>query len=410
MDISILCLVYNHEKYIRKALEGFLMQQGKFDYEILIYDDASSDGTVEILKEYKRKYPNRITLVLQKENQYSKGIKGLKLFQKYLYPLAKGKYMAFCEGDDFWIYDKKLQKQYVFMEENPNISLCCHNALIYQKESDTLKLNVQAHPSGYIEDRDVINATKGWYPTASILFRSDYIREQPDFCIPTGDEVLRSYMACRGDLYYMNRAWCVYREFSDGGWNTRYFQNKELAKRHFRDIVEYLKAFNVYSKGRFEKYYKQRLFLGIDKYKDAHYGRECSVEALRSCLNDLKNPSEPKVNAVLEEYYLLNAIKCKDYYKVTIEEQFSGEDEIYIYGAGIEAIKALIELDKYGLAPRGFIISDERNSPTELLGNPVIGLEEFKFDKSKRIWLCLINGRQDVIVTLRNKERCQIVV
>ena len=107
---------------------------------------------------------------------------------------------------------------------------------------------------------------------------------------------------------------------------------------------------------------------------------------------------------------MLNAIKCKDYYKVTIEEQFSGEDEIYIYGAGIEAIKALIELDKYGLAPRGFIISDERNSPTELLGNPVIGLEKFKFDKSKRIWLCLINGRQDVIVTLRNKERCQIVV
>ena len=186
--------------------------------------------------------------------------------------------------------------------------------------------------------------------------------------------------------------------------------NNESIPNVFNDIVEYLKAFNVYSKGRFEKYYKQRLFLGIDKYKDAHYGRECSVEALRSCLNDLKNPSEPKVNAVLEEYYLLNAIKCKDYYKVTIEEQFSGEDEIYIYGAGIEAIKALIELDKYGLAPRGFIISDERNSPTELLGNPVIGLEKFKFDKSKRIWLCLINGRQDVIVTLRNKERCQIVV
>lgn len=113
MDISILCLVYNHEKYIRKALEGFLMQQGDFDYEILIYDDASSDGTVEILKEYKRKYPNRITLVLQNENQYSKGIKGIKLFQKYLYPLAKGNIWLFAKGMIFGFTTKSYKNSMI---------------------------------------------------------------------------------------------------------------------------------------------------------------------------------------------------------------------------------------------------------------------------------------------------------
>ncbi len=407
MDISVLCITYNHEKYIGKALDGFLMQRGDFEYEILVHDDASSDGTVNILKEYKEKYPGKITLILQKENQYSKGI---NILRTYFYPLIRGKYIAFCEGDDFWIYDGKLQKQYELMEANPNISLCYHNALIYQKESDILRLNVQNHPSGYIEDRDIINVTKGWYPTASIFCRTDDIKEQPDIQAGTGDETWRTYMACRGDLYFINRAWSVYTEFSEGGWNTRYYQDKKLAKIHFRKTVEYFLYFNRYSKERFKEYIKRRLFQGVDKYKSAHYGMECSVSKLRECLNDLKDITEHRIDQVLKEYYLIYAIGCIDYYTTTIKEQLGKKDNIYIYGVGNEAIKALVELDKQNLTPKGFLVSDRHSLPLKLLGIPVYEVEKFTFGNNKWIWPCLINGREEVLKILIDKGCKQIIV
>lgn len=411
MDISVVCMTYNHEKYIRKTIDGFLMQKGDFEYEIIIHDDASTDGTVEILKEYKKKYPQKIELILQKKNRYSKE-KGIQIFKTYILPLVKGKYIALCEGDDFWIYDRKLEKQFKLMEENDNISLCYHNALIYQKRCDLLRLNVNNHPSGYIEKCDVINVTKGWYPTASFFGRSDYIREVPSFsCIPTGDEVWRTCMACRGDLYYFNRAWSVYREFTVEGWNTRYYQDKELAKKHFRDTVEYFKEFNFYSEERFEKYIKERLFHGVDKYRDAHYGMDCLVVELKRCLNDLKITTKHEIDNILDEYYSIYAIRCKDYYRFTIEKLLKrGKGRLYLYGVGNEAIKALIELDKHDMTPKGFIITNKARNPSKLMGVPVYRVDEFIFDENKIIWPCLINGREEVLKILSNKECKNIVI
>lgn len=407
MDVTIICATYNQNKYIKKAIEGILIQKGDFEYEILIHDDASMDGTVDILKSYKERYPDKITLILQEENQYSKGV---DIYRTFVYPLVKGKYIAFCEGDDFWIYDKKLQKQYELLESNPNISLCYHNALMYQKKQDSLRLNINDHPSGYIEDKDVINATKGWYPTASIFCRADYLKAQPDFCISTGDEVLRTCMACRGNLYYMNRVWSVYREFSDGGWNTRYYRDIELARIHFKNLVEYFKEFNQYSNRRFEKYIKKRLFQGVDKFRQAHYLKENSTEELKDCLNDLKNIMEHRMDGILDEYYAIYAIKCRDYYSTTIEKQLKANDELYIYGAGNEAIKALIELDKHNITLKGFIVSDRQNTPATLLGIPIYEIDEFSFDDRKRIWPCLIDGREDVLKMLYSKSCRQVVI
>ena len=126
VDISILCVTYNHENYIRKTLEGFLQQKGNFSYEIIVHDDASTDGTTDILKEYQKKYPDIIRLVLQTENQYSQK---KKILFDFLFPEVRGKYIAICEGDDEWIYEGKLQRQFLRMEEYPEVSLCIHNAL-----------------------------------------------------------------------------------------------------------------------------------------------------------------------------------------------------------------------------------------------------------------------------------------
>lgn len=120
--VSICCITYNHVNYIRDAIEGFLIQKTSFPFEIIIHDDASTDGTVEIIEEYANKYPDLFVKILQKENQWSKG--GGSIFARFVFPIARGKYIALCEGDDYWTDSLKLQKQVDIMEENPDCSLC----------------------------------------------------------------------------------------------------------------------------------------------------------------------------------------------------------------------------------------------------------------------------------------------
>ena len=122
VKVTVCCITYNHEKYIRNCLESLVSQNTDFDYDIIIHDDASTDNTVEIIKEYEEKYPN-IKSIIQTENKYSKGISPLR---DILFPLVKGKYIAMCEGDDFWCDNFKLKKQYEIMEKNSELSWCTH--------------------------------------------------------------------------------------------------------------------------------------------------------------------------------------------------------------------------------------------------------------------------------------------
>lgn len=123
--VSICCLSYNHAPYIEKCLDGFLMQETDFDYEVLIHDDASIDGTDAIIREYASRYPNIIFPLYEEVNQYSNGNMG-KMDTDFNYNRAKGKYIAYCEGDDYWTDTKKLQKQVDFMEAHPDYSVCFH--------------------------------------------------------------------------------------------------------------------------------------------------------------------------------------------------------------------------------------------------------------------------------------------
>ncbi len=114
--VSICCTTYNHENYIRDALDSFLVQETDFPFEIIVHDDASRDGTAGILADYVQRYPKLIRTILQSENQYSQG--GL-ISLRFVFPEAKGKYIAICEGDDYWTDKTKLQQQVTFLEENP---------------------------------------------------------------------------------------------------------------------------------------------------------------------------------------------------------------------------------------------------------------------------------------------------
>lgn len=133
--VSILCLVYNHRNFIRKCLDGFVMQQTNFPIEILIHDDASTDGSAEIIREYEKKYPMLFKPIYQSINQYSKGI---PVSHTYQYPRCSGKYIATCEGDDYWKDPLKLQKQIAFLEEHPDYGLSHTEAdMLWQETQKT---------------------------------------------------------------------------------------------------------------------------------------------------------------------------------------------------------------------------------------------------------------------------------
>ena len=116
--VSISCITYNHARYIRQCLDGFVLQKTTFPFEVLIHDDASTDGTADIIREYEMKYPYIIKPIYEQENQWVKGRRGSAIFN---FPRAKGKYIALCEGDDYWIDPLKLQKQVDILESDKNI-------------------------------------------------------------------------------------------------------------------------------------------------------------------------------------------------------------------------------------------------------------------------------------------------
>lgn len=173
--VSICCLTYNHESFLRQCLDGFVMQKTSFEFEIVVHDDASTDGTREILAEYSLKYPTVFRLILQEENQYSKGVDVLT----HLFSHAKGKYIAFCEGDDYWTDPLKLQKQVDFLENNPEFVLSVHRYCQYY-ESDKRYGNVLPHivTESLSFDLQYYVSYSNWVTTPlTSMFRSDIVKK-----------------------------------------------------------------------------------------------------------------------------------------------------------------------------------------------------------------------------------------
>jgi len=134
--VSICCITYNQSDFIRDAINSFLMQETIYPFEIIVHDDASTDGTDKIVHEFINKYPDKVIGIFQKENQYSKNIKPLI---HYVLPKARGKYIALCEGDDFWTDKFKIQKQVEFLENNPECSLCVGGYLYMEQDTGQSK-------------------------------------------------------------------------------------------------------------------------------------------------------------------------------------------------------------------------------------------------------------------------------
>lgn len=212
--VSVACITYNHAPYIRQCLEGFLLQKTNFPIEIIVHDDASTDGTDDIIREYALKYPELFKVILQEENQYSKGVDVLSL----VFERSAGKYIAFCEGDDYWTDPLKLQKQVDFLENNPDYVMCSHNySFLFMNEMKRVS---------YVEtigrDYSLESLTKGeWlYQPLTLMFRSQTLWESEILRYTSIiDNILLYNLLKRGGGYCMPDDMGVYRVHSNGVWS-----------------------------------------------------------------------------------------------------------------------------------------------------------------------------------------------
>lgn len=212
--VSICCVTYNHEPYIADALDGFLMQETNFAFEIIVRDDYSTDKTAAIVKQYADKYPNIIKPIFESSNQYSKGIQPFPAVMNR----STGKYIAICEGDDYWTSSVKLQRQIDFLEQNPDYSLIFHNAEIKDYDQNGIVIDTRLHtkniPSGEVTVAQIL-MTK-IVPTASVVLRNVDLSYYFSKKYPVGDTPLFMFMAKFGRLYYSDEITSVYRLLTTG--------------------------------------------------------------------------------------------------------------------------------------------------------------------------------------------------
>ena len=228
--------VFNHEKYLRQCLESILSQKVSFNVAIHIHDDASTDGSKSIIEEYRLKYPHIIFPIIQNKNIYSVHqkendvltIQGLRV---------KGKYVAMCEGDDYWTNPFKLQTQVSLMEQFPNSHLCLH---IVEKINENTKELMTLMPQFKLKNQ-LMNSKKFIkiilnryaFQTSSYFFRVkdsiDFYTNLPKFAdvMPTGDETMIMYYGQLGDVIFINKKMSVYRKFAEGSWSIRHRQYGE---------------------------------------------------------------------------------------------------------------------------------------------------------------------------------------
>jgi glycosyltransferase involved in cell wall biosynthesis len=228
MIVSACIITYNQELYIRDCLQGAISQNLNYQYEIVIGEDCSTDRTLQICKEFERKYPNTIKLLPSTKNLGMAGNWERTISQ------CTGKYIAICEGDDFWIDPYKLQKQIYFLEENKEFSMCFHNAYLL-RNGKNLSEKFRDSKKRIYKTKDVI-LDKWFSPTASVVFRKEslknYAAPLEEDRVKNRDLLLLFDLSLHGKLYYIDEVMSVYRCNVEGGMTDLIKNRSEIYLNH----------------------------------------------------------------------------------------------------------------------------------------------------------------------------------
>lgn len=260
--VSICCIAYNHAPFIRQCIDGFLMQKTSFKYEIIIHDDCSTDGTTDIIREYADKYPDIIRPIYQQENQYSKGVRGM--FGKFVFPVARGKYLAICEGDDFWTSSNKLQMQVDVLEAHHEYAFCCHRFRIYDER---VKMYRKEYAYDYYtDDTDIIIDSELFFKTwitqycTTVIRKSQYLeahKQAANLDVEERDVIVFYYLLKNADGISLNHCMATYRWHSGGVAGIIPLKQKRLSAYRIYNVL--------YQNNPTDELLKNKLFVSIQK-------------------------------------------------------------------------------------------------------------------------------------------------
>lgn len=212
--VTVYLLTYNHAPYIKQALDAIINQRVNFNIQILVLDDASNDGTSDIICEYAVRYPELFTVIIQKENKYQKNIS----IERAIVPFLYGKYTAFCEGDDYWLSDAKLQKQVDYMETHPNISGTGGVSRYYS--DDGVECQNPAPPRKFrnriLTEKEIRYKKKFGISINTLMILSDILRSEQYICAreispKVGDGIILPYMFRYGEVYIFDEVFQYHR-------------------------------------------------------------------------------------------------------------------------------------------------------------------------------------------------------
>jgi glycosyltransferase involved in cell wall biosynthesis len=259
--LSVCCVTYNHEKYIAQAIEGFLMQKTTFKFEVLIGEDCSTDGTRKIVDEYALKYPDKITLVTSEMNVGAHK-NAVRIFSR-----VKGRYVAMCDGDDYWTDPLKLQKQVDFLEQNQNYIMCCHHSKRIKENNEIYYMNLNPKPIIYsfediLFDNDfetvLLSVVFRNTPEINEMYKADWF-----FQSNAPDRFLKLYATFTSgkDIYVLPEIMSCYRKHTGGIWST--LHPKIIKQKTLGDLYLIIKIFKYSRVQKFKLllYYLKNYFL-----------------------------------------------------------------------------------------------------------------------------------------------------
>jgi glycosyltransferase involved in cell wall biosynthesis len=260
--VSVCCITYNQEAYIGRCLERIFEQETSFPFEVIVHDDRSTDRTVAIIKEFQTRYGSRLRLYTETENQYSQG---KKIFGDVTLPFARGRYIATCEGDDFWCDRHKLQRQFDAMEAAPDAAWCAHYVQ-WVTEDGTAEdgrtyprtaLCAGSQPVSFTTEQILELFLQEGFQLSSYFIRAsaldEYIHRMPEFAkaAPVEDEALVRYLAAQGDTVFLPQIMSCYRQNAVGSWTSDHMAQRNKAIRHFNLLDRMLEQYNSYTGGRY---------------------------------------------------------------------------------------------------------------------------------------------------------------
>lgn len=298
--VSVKCICYNHAKYLRQALDGVMNQKTDFPYEVLIHDDASTDGSQEIIREYMRRYPGRIRAVLQTENQCSQG----KNPSDILVSMVRGKYFVVLECDDFWQDEYKLQKQADALNKHPECVVCVHRTELYDEKgvSKGLFQPQEQLPEGVLKQEMLVEyiANTCQFHSSSRMIRTktyDEVLQIPYFAYrkKVGDLPLALGLSQQGPFYYLPDAMTGYRLSSVGSYSSQMAEDPVFYREERAELREMWLRF-----GQCHPQYKEIALLQAEWF---------GIKEIQSRL------SEKSHGEYREEYRLVHSDPYYQYYK-----------------------------------------------------------------------------------------------